>query len=474
MKKLALTALLLVFGFAANAQPTPPAGLVIGAPVIGTCSTGNAVYNNSGNVGYQAFPSISSANPSATIGTSAVNGTATTFMTSDSAPALASTIAAGGPVGSSSVVPVITYNAAGQLTTVTTASIPSAPTGANPSATIGLTAVNGSAATFLRSDGAPALSQAIAPTWTGLHTFTPTAAASPTALAWSAQSVAAGTSNTAGVNWTFNASQGTGTGVGGNIIFQGAPHSTTGSTQNALTPILTLNGDTKQVQFSGGNNSTIPAIYGASTSTGMGLSVSSEVDFIVGGSRIGYWTASNLVIGSGFGFNFSGGMVITAPTGSGLTFANTGGTGSFTLTAPVSAGAATLQLGNTNAASPISQTVQSQGSRSGTDTNVSGGNLTVTSGNGTGNATGSSLIFQTPVAVASGTGAQTQTTGLTIKGGQAVSTGYTVATLPTGITGGRAHVTDQLTTCAGIGVALTGGGAVTCPAFYNGSAWVGG
>lgn len=44
--------------------------------------------------------------------------------------------------------------------------------GANPTGTIGLTAVNGIAATFLRSDGAPALSQAIVPTWTGQHTFT--------------------------------------------------------------------------------------------------------------------------------------------------------------------------------------------------------------------------------------------------------------------------------------------------------------
>lgn len=43
---------------------------------------------------------------------------------------------------------------------------------ANPTGTIGLSAVNGSATTFLRSDGAPALSQAIAPTWTGEHTFT--------------------------------------------------------------------------------------------------------------------------------------------------------------------------------------------------------------------------------------------------------------------------------------------------------------
>jgi hypothetical protein len=42
---------------------------------------------------------------------------------------------------------------------------------ANPSATIGLTAVNGSAGTYTRSDAAPPLSQAIVPTWTGVHTF---------------------------------------------------------------------------------------------------------------------------------------------------------------------------------------------------------------------------------------------------------------------------------------------------------------
>lgn len=43
--------------------------------------------------------------------------------------------------------------------------------GGNPTQTIGLTAVNGVAASFLRSDGAPALSQAIAPTWTATHIF---------------------------------------------------------------------------------------------------------------------------------------------------------------------------------------------------------------------------------------------------------------------------------------------------------------
>lgn len=49
--------------------------------------------------------------------------------------------------------------------------IPLYPVGANPTALVGLTAVNGVAATFMRSDGAPALDQAISPTWSGSHTF---------------------------------------------------------------------------------------------------------------------------------------------------------------------------------------------------------------------------------------------------------------------------------------------------------------
>jgi hypothetical protein len=42
---------------------------------------------------------------------------------------------------------------------------------ANPTGTIGLTPVNGSAMTAMRSDAAPPLSQAIAPMWTQTHTF---------------------------------------------------------------------------------------------------------------------------------------------------------------------------------------------------------------------------------------------------------------------------------------------------------------
>lgn len=41
----------------------------------------------------------------------------------------------------------------------------------NPTASAGLSAVNGSATTFMRSDGAPALDQSIAPIWLGVHTW---------------------------------------------------------------------------------------------------------------------------------------------------------------------------------------------------------------------------------------------------------------------------------------------------------------
>lgn len=52
------------------------------------------------------------------------------------------------------------------------------------------------------------------------------------------------------------------------------------------------------------------------------------------------------------------------------------------------------------------------------------------------------------------------------------TTGYTVATLPAGVLGMRTYVTDA-TAPTFLG-ALTGGGAVTCPVFYNGTAWVAG
>ncbi len=50
------------------------------------------------------------------------------------------------------------------------------------------------------------------------------------------------------------------------------------------------------------------------------------------------------------------------------------------------------------------------------------------------------------------------------------STGYTVATLPAGVVGDRAHVTDALAPTYGATVA--GSGAVITPVFYNGTNWI--
>jgi hypothetical protein len=55
-------------------------------------------------------------------------------------------------------------------------SIPPARSPAAPTALAGLTAIPGSAYTFMRSDAAPALNQGISPTMTGVWTFTPSGA----------------------------------------------------------------------------------------------------------------------------------------------------------------------------------------------------------------------------------------------------------------------------------------------------------
>ncbi len=65
-------------------------------------------------------------------------------------------------------------------------------------------------------------------------------AAAPVAQTLQVQSVVTGTADTAGVNWTFAGSKGTGTGAGGQIIFRTAPAAGTASTPNALATGLTI------------------------------------------------------------------------------------------------------------------------------------------------------------------------------------------------------------------------------------------
>lgn len=92
-------------------------------------------------------------------------------------------------------------------------------------------------------------------------------------------------------------------------------------------------------------------------------------------------------------------------------------------------------------------------------------------GTGNGFLIGTSIYCQiggaTKVAISSTEFAVTGTISATttIKTG-----GYTVATLPAGVTGDRAYVTDA-TAPTYLG-ALTGGGVVVCPVFKNATTWV--
>jgi hypothetical protein len=65
-------------------------------------------------------------------------------------------------------------------------------------------------------------------------------AASPVAQTLQVQSVSTGTSNTQGVDWSIQASRGTGTGAGGKIILKTAPAGSSSTSQNSAVPALTI------------------------------------------------------------------------------------------------------------------------------------------------------------------------------------------------------------------------------------------
>ena len=151
------------------------------------------------------------------------------------------------------------------------------------------------------------------------------------------------------------------------------------------------------------------------------------------------------------------------------------GTGPAILTGP---SANTLQIGDADTASPSAQTVKFQSVIAGTS-NAAGSNATLKAPASTGNAAGGSLKFQVTPPGSSGTSQNTWSDALTLAGdanltatfgGVARLRGYTVATLPAAGTAGRiAYVTDA--TAPTYRGALTGGGAVTCLVFDNGTSW---
>ena len=136
--------------------------------------------------------------------------------------------------------------------------------------------------------------------------------------------------------------------------------------------------------------------FASATTTGFSHPSGTIVDFSSGGTAAIRFQGNGTVLPAGYFLAWNVGAIGTTQD----TFLSR-------------AAAATIQQGGADAAAPVNQTLQAQGVAAGTS-DVSGANYTITSGNGRGNATGSSLIFQTPTAVGSGSGAQTMTARLTL------------------------------------------------------------
>ena len=109
-------------------------------------------------------------------------------------------------------------------------------------------------------------------------------AAAPVAQSVKVQNVVTGTSNTAGVDFTLNGSQGTGTGIGGKFIVNLAPAGSTGSTPNAQVASFTFSNVA----------STGPKILGDGASPSLTLSQSN-------GSTLAYGTVVLTAGGSSSG-----------------------------------------------------------------------------------------------------------------------------------------------------------------------------
>lgn len=245
---------------------------------------------------------------------------------------------------------------------------------ANPSGLIGMSAVNGAAATPLRSDGLHAIDPAIVPTWTGLHTFEPASGVPFNGLR-------------AGVN---------GAGLAAALIVR-----TDGKTVN----------DGNVFAFQGRNTSNATVNYGFVGSTYLDTVAGTE------DGTLEFYTILN-----GVGPSL---RVRIQPNGDTRLLADS----------------QELQLG-------ASQDLRLF--HDGTDSWIRNdtGTLKLSSG--------ATSVFE----IAAARGAMK----VPIQ-----TKGYIVATLPAGVQGDRAHVTDA--NAPVFGAAVAAGGAITVPVYYTGAAW---
>lgn len=169
--------------------------------------------------------------------------------------------------------------------------------GANPTGTVGLTAVNGSATTFLRSDGAPALSQSISPTMTGNWLFAATSGVPVTVTAPTGQNAivvnpASGSSALTALAGSANIAQvllrgNNNTGANGFAVLQNASGQAVLNQGNAASFLLQIGGTTIETLTSGGG-----AQIGAPTGGDQGAGTVNATGVFVNGTAVSTSAAS--------------------------------------------------------------------------------------------------------------------------------------------------------------------------------------
>lgn len=174
----------------------------------------------------------------------------------------------------------VTFPTSGTLTT--TANV------ANPTASVGLSAVNGSATTFMRSDAAPPLSQSIIPTMTGLWTFQGGIATSGNITIGGGGSTTGANLRIAAATYSDNTSSGTVAANYANVFGQPTFSNTSTTTYTIGATVVIIDAPTTS-----GGNTTLTATYP--------LYIPSGVANLAGGVATNGAGTSNLFAGGGGG-----------------------------------------------------------------------------------------------------------------------------------------------------------------------------
>jgi hypothetical protein len=290
-------------------------------------------------------------------------------------------------------------------------------------------------------------------------------AAAPVAQTLSVQSVVAGTTNTAGTNFTFTGSQGTGTGAGGSLIFQVAPAGTAGSTPNALATALTIGSDL---------STTFAGTLNGPSSGGFVFSYAGSSRVAIGASG----SSSYLAVRSDGGFVFSS---TSAPSGTpdvllfrdaANTLALRNGTAAQTFNVyNTFTDASNYEVGQVSWSTNVF-TIATSALGTGTARNLvlrwsTGASITLANNSMT--FSSGNLLFGTDGNRDIGSVSASRPANIYAHTAITPGRGVVVASLPTPATGMIARVTDA--TAPTIGTTVVGGGAAYALVNYNGANW---